>query len=291
MDYSFLKLYKNDFQAAILNENSRAYETIYSGFVQMLPDEWFVQITNTSDGIAFGGNLSATLIDECGNLLYTFTVGTDLYLLEFKDQNGIDQIAYEFGNIGLDFDETNVYLKLKHTVSDSVWYSAAFQITEYLSEQTTRFEYKNEFYYRGIDYGAANFYQSIRLKCFKTDIDFDIESEEYIQMTGNKVSLRSIITPKDKYKFYTCDLFTYNRLITLLNHNIIFIEGYKTTDKPKATKEDRIEMTNIFGADFEFTPSEDYKAFEFQIKPATPIPLLPDFLPGDWNMFDFQTTV
>ena len=53
MDNSFLKFYKNDFNQAVVNENNANTITQFSGYVQMLTNETFLQITNCSKNIAF----------------------------------------------------------------------------------------------------------------------------------------------------------------------------------------------------------------------------------------------
>ncbi len=248
-----------------MNDNIDAYLTRYSGFVQMLPNETFLQITNCDTDIAFGGNIQVELIDSCQNVVKTLEVNENFFLNEFTDIRGIKQIAYEFGNIGQDFEGELIFLKLTHTVSDDVWYSAGFLLTYALAKETTRFKYKNLNYFRGISYDNQNFFQTIRLTCFKNDVDSSIEDEEYTQMSGAVISLRPIITPINKYLFYTLDFFTYNRLVTLLMHDIIYIEDYKISNKPKPTKGDRIEDTNIFECTFEANPTEDYSSLKYQI--------------------------
>ena len=259
-----------------MNDNIDAYVTRYNGFVQQLPNETFLQISNCESDIAFGGNLLIELIDICQQVVKILEVGENFFLNEFTDINGIKQIAYEFGNIGEDYYQELLFLRLTHTVSDNYWVSSGFFITERLKRETTRFEYKNNGYFRGISYDNQPYFQTIRLACFKNDFDTKIDSETYTQISGAEITLRPIITPVDKYLFYTCDFFTYKRLVTLLNHDLIYIDAYKITNKPAPTKGDRIEDTNIFDARFEANPSDDFRAFQYQIyQPLAPITLDP----------------
>ena len=262
-----------------MNDNIDAYLTRYNGFVQQLPNETFLQISNCESDIAFGGFLLVELIDICQNVVKTLQVGDNFFLNEFTDTTtGIKQIAYEFGNVNEDFYQELLFLRLTHTISSDYWISSGFFITEYLKQETSRFEYKNNGYFRGISYDIAPYFQSIRLTCFKNDIDTNIESETYTQVSGSVITLRPIITPIEKYLFYVCDFYTYSRLVTLLNHDLIYINGYKITNKPAPTKGERIEDSNIFDVKFESNPSEDFRAFEYQI--YEPIQVISQVLPN-----------
>lgn len=242
-----------------MNDNISGLQSMYSGFIQMLPSETFLQITNLNSDIAFGGNINIELINSCQEVLQYIT--DKFFYDEFTDIKGVKQIAFEFGNIGIDYYGELLYLKISHTVSDSVWYSNGFLITADQSEMTTRFDYKNENYFKGISYDRANYFQSVRLQCFKNDIDVSNETNDYTQLSGNIVSLRNIITNINKYKFYTCDFFTFSRLVILLNHDIIYINSNRISNKPQTTKGERIVDTNFFELDFESNPTEEFKEF------------------------------
>lgn len=262
-----------------MNDNIDAYITRYNGFIQMLPNETFLQITNCESDIAFGGFITVELINSCQEVVTTLQVGENFFYTEFSDIKGINQIAYEFGNIAEDFYQDLLFLKLTHTISGTVWFSNGFFITEELKEETTRFEYKNNSYFKGISYDKVSIFQSIRLTCFKNDIDYNIESEEYTQISGAVISLRPIITPIEKYLFYTCDYFTFNRLVTLLNHDLIYINGYKISNKPKPTKSERVVDTNFFDVNFDANPTEDFRAFQYQI--YEPLQVISRVLPNE----------
>jgi len=268
-----------------------AFTTRWNGFVQQKTDETFVQISNCPENISFAGNIKVELIDSCGITLHEIIVGENFFYNEFLDINGIKQIAFEFGQIGIDFHQELLYLKLTHTVSNDLWFSNGFFITNDNQEETTLFEYKNDTYFRGISYDKQNIYQSIRLTCFKNDIDSTVESEEYTQITGSPISSRAIITNIDKYLFYTCNFFTYTRLVTLLNHNLIFINNYRVSNKPKAAKGERIVPSNIFEVNFEANPTESYRATEYQIWPKPAPETEPDYDSVDYNNSDYFTTI
>lgn len=235
----------------------------------MLPSELFLQITNLDSDISFAGNIKVELINSCQEVLQDIT--DSFFYDEFTDIKGIKQIAFEFGNIGIDYHLELLHLKISHTVSDAVWFSTAFLITDNLQEETTRFDYKKESYFKGISYDRANYFQSIRLQCFKSDIDTSSESNEYTQLSGNIISLRKITTYIDKFKFYVCDFFTFNRLVVLLNHDLIYINGKRISNKPQPTKGDRVVDSNFFELDFEANPTEETRTFATQLNIIIPV--------------------
>jgi hypothetical protein len=275
-----------------LNDNIPASRTRYDGFVQMLPNETFLQITNCTADIAFAGNLQVDLIDVCGNVLLNIPVNENFFYNEFTDLNGIRQIAFEFGRLNQDFYGELVFLRLKHTASNNIWYSAGFVVTENETQETIKVRYKAEGYFRGISYERQNYFQTIRLKAFKSDDDQSTESEELIQLSGNKHNLRPVTSPIDKYKFWECNPFTYKRMIALLSHPIVYIDGFRANTSPSTlTKSEREPDWNLFEVLFESNPTEEYLADSLQIWPEPVEPTAPDFNAEDFNSEDFQTAI
>lgn len=263
MDFSFLKFYKNNLSDAIANENNKYFVSRFYGFVQMLTNETFTQITNCKENIAFGGNIKVELIDCSETILQNIT--DKFYYQQFTDINGIKQISFEFGQINKDYYNDLVFLKLNHTQSNNVWYSNGFFCTDINEFKTVKFVYKNESYFRGISYENQNYFQSIRLVCYQNDIDSDVETENYKQLSGTIIDSRSTITDIDKYQMDYCDNFTYKRLVTLFNHDIVYIDGQRISNKPKVIKGERIEDSNIFEVSFETNPTNEFFNLHYQI--------------------------
>lgn len=225
-----------------------------------------MQITNSDSDIAFGGNVQVDIIDDCQNVVLNLAVNENIFINEFTNSvTGVKNIAFEFGNTGKDYDETLLYLRFTHTTSDKVWFSNGFFITENLKEETTRFEYKNENYYKGISYDVVPLFQSIRLTCFESDFDYNLDDEEYTPMSGNTISLRPILTPLQKFLFYSLDKFTHSRLVVMLTHDILYINSNRISNKPKATKGDRVVDTNFFECTFEANPTDELYNVGYQI--------------------------
>lgn len=262
MDNSFLRL-TNDFQEALLNENFLISNIIENRFVQMLPGETFLQITNSQTDIAFGGNLKVELITSWQEVLQDIT---NLFFYDqFTDIHGVKQIAFEFGNITKDYGTQQVHLKLTHTVSNEIWFSNPFVITNYFSQETTRFDYKHKGYFKGISYDRADYFQSIRLVSYENDIDVKEEVGQYTQESGNVVSMRKTSTLISRGLFRYCNNFVFKRAIVLFSHDIVYINRYRSSDKPVLKKSDREGSTNFFRLGYEWNPGEEFRAAIAQI--------------------------
>lgn len=263
MDISFLKLFKNDFNEAVNSENTPDSYSNFSGFVNILPTENIIQTTNCDEDIAFGGNFKVELIDLCQEVIKDVT--NKFFFNEFTDLNGIKQIQFEIIPINEDFHNELLFLKISHTVSDDVWYSKSFTLSDFESNETSIFHYKNESFFEGVDYDKSNLFQSIRLKCFKTEVDTEIEVNEYTQLSGNKISLRPTFSNIEKYLMYDCDNFTHQRLVRLLNHDIVYLNGRKISNKPKIEKQEKEGQSNIFEVTFEANSTNEQLGFVYGI--------------------------
>lgn len=264
MDISFLRLVKNNFALAKKEQDIFIDGTLLNPLVQLLPNETLCQITNLNEDIAFAGFLTASIIDCKGTVLSVIT--PNFYYNEFTNTvTGIKQITFEFGLLNIDFGTKKVFLKLENGISNDIWYSNAFLITNYRKEKTTKIWYKNENYFEGVPYDIQPYFQSIHLACFKFDTNFKQKRSEYTQLGGNEISLRIINTYSDKYKFDWCNFFTYDRLLRVFNHDEIYIDNYRVSNKPIITKGDRIDTSNFFELSFEVNPTENYLNLDYQI--------------------------
>jgi hypothetical protein len=133
MDYSFLRLSKTMAEANQLKDSPLAVIR-YTEVIQLLPTEHYLQISNTDFGISFDGDYQAILVDCNDTQLADITDNVAIY--EFVDRNGINQIAFELYKLNVDFYKKPVHLKLIHTLSNDVYYSNSFYVTEYEKEKT-----------------------------------------------------------------------------------------------------------------------------------------------------------
>lgn len=269
VDYSFIRL-STTLQKALTLGDSPVSTIHVSDFIQLLPNEVYLQITNTHNGIAFDGNYQVLVTDCGGNQLADVT--SNVAIEQFTDNNGLPQIKFELANLGVDFYKRPVLLKFIHTVSNAFWYSNPICITAYRKENTTRFDYRSYKDFYGTAYNIANCYQSIRLACYFDLPDAESSSEEYTQIDGNKVVSRLIQTDYHKFVFDKIDSFTYQRLNKLLTNSVIYVNGVRMTDKVVNQSGDRVGDTNWFSLDFKVAINYN-EQFTAQLQIFTPLTL------------------
>ena len=249
-----------------MNDNISMQRLKYGGFIQLLPNEIYFQISNASNDISFDDDISISIVDSCGKTLKSLMNGFEFKYKEFLNSFTLKKnIVFEF-YINQDFNRELLLLKLKNNITSETWFSTPFQCTEILKEETSFFMYKNEEFLKGVDYQNQNYFQSIRLMCFKNDISEESESEEYTQLSGNKIYARNTVTLVNSYKFHLADWFTFKRLSFLLSHSIIYINNYRGFSAPsKISKGERIDQSNLITLDFDVNPTDEYKEYESQI--------------------------
>jgi hypothetical protein len=238
-DYSFIRL-EPTLSKAIDTRPSSVASIFYNDQIQLCTNETYLQLSNVSGGIAFDGNYSVVICDCKGTELLNIT--DKVAIQEFTDSNGLPQIAFEITQIGTDFYKRPVTLKFSHTVSNAVWYSNLIIISNYENYKTTRFDY------RTIE--NPNFYQSIRLNCYFDRNDAEGESKEYTKIDGQKVNSTVILTEYENYIFERINSFTYRRLNKLLAMPVIYVNGYRVTNKQTLKSSERSGDTDLFGVDF-----------------------------------------
>ena len=173
-DYSFIRLEQTFDKAKNIGDSPIA-TIFYSDSIQLLPDETYVQITNTTLGISFDGNYQVLIVDCEGTELADIT--NRVAIEQFTDAAGLPQIKYELYKLGVDFYKEEVCLKFIHTVSNAVWYSNPIIISHYESNFVSRFDYMN--------YDGNNLMLSIGLRCWFETSDFESSSKEYTTICVN----------------------------------------------------------------------------------------------------------
>lgn len=247
-DFSFLRL-EPSLEAGRNTRPQSIADIFFLSQVQLSPKEFYCQVTNTKNSIAFDGNYSVYLVDCSGAEVLDIT--EKVQITEFT-YNGLPQIKFEIAPIGNDFYRRPLLLRFKHTVSDAVWYSNPINVTDYKIEETTRFNYRN---FTGID-AIADVFQSIRLQCYFVANDNESEITEYTQINGNQVSGRAIITELEKYYFDKIDNFTFRRLNRMLTNSVIYINGNRCTNKQTIQSGEPLGTSNVWNQ--EFTVPTDY---------------------------------
>lgn len=157
-----------------------------------------------------------------------------------------------------------MFLRLTHLTSDNIWYSAGFYVTQNNVGETTRIAYKAERYFSGVDYAIFPYFQTIRLRCFGNDIDPSTDAEETVGIYGAVHSLRQITTKVDKHVFHYCNEFIYNRILEVLKHPIVYIDGYRhNTGAQKLSKGERWVPSPFFECSFDTNPTTERLDYEY----------------------------
>ena len=289
MDYSFLRFEDSLEQAKKIKNSPLSSIAINQNPIQLLPNEYYLQITNFASGIVFNGDYEAYLVDCNDNVKADITTKVAIY--EFIDNDGINQIAIELYKLGFDFYKQPLFLKLVHTTSNDVFYSNSFYLTNYESHKTTRFDYRNGNAFFGIAYNKVDFYQSIRLITWFADLVDETEVGNYYQISkGNTISNRPLYKQKEKYKFDYLNNFVFERTNAMLLSDIIYIDGVRQTNKTTCKSGEFIGDTNYYKSEFEIYKdyNQTYIPYPFIYEPLTLIDKTPF---GIYTLDSLVTTI
>jgi len=261
-DVSFIKLYKS-LSEAVASENPPVSEINYTGFVQQLPNETFLQISSSDESISFVDEFTADLVDGCNNLIANINYN---FYAEFRvDSNGITQIAFEFGMIGTDYGSTVLHLRLTDSTNGNVWYSSPFLITNNNKKISTRFDYWSESKFNNISYDLFERKQSIRLSnCYDNTAVNKRDLKQYLQSNGMQVSYRSVTTYLRQFILNAIDYFVNDRLEVLFSHPIVYVNRERA-DVSDFKVDERKGDTNWFSGEFTINPKRQYLEPEYQI--------------------------
>ena len=260
-DFSFIRL-EPTLEKALDTRINRNAEILYYNQIQLSPSESYRQITNVKDGISFGGNYQVFLCYSSGDEILEITSKIDIS--EFTDANGKKQIKLVINPIEEDFYNTEVIFKLKHTVSDAVWYSNIVTITNNNIHKTTLFQYKAFDRFNNIDYNqlTVNEYLSIRLNCYFYGASEEVKTDVYTDNSGYLRSSKAIVTNYDKYIFNAINDFTFVRLNNLLKHPVVYADGFRVTNKETLKDAEKFGSTNVFKSEFKLAINYNEKINE-----------------------------
>lgn len=222
----------------------------YKGFIQLSPDEYYLQTTSIQGGTTMV-NPTVNLVDCLGNQVMDVT--SFVAVQPFIDTNGDDQFIYEISPLNIDYHSKELFLEfLDSAAFNNIWYSNGFTITNDRIRETSRIDYRCIGYSDnlGIDFAAAPYYNSIRVVGFFNDIEDESTVKQYTQFTGNEISIDPLITERNAYKLEYSNIWNYRRLNRLFTSDIIYIDGVRCTTKPFLKKGERLGMSNMFEADF-----------------------------------------
>ena len=254
-DFSFIKLYKNDFNSAKLADDTPIVKLKYNGFLVQKPNEYFVQTTNSDVDISFAGGIQVDLVN-CSNIVKQ-NIDANFFPKGFVDENGISQISFAFGFVGIDYWTEQLYLKITDLINGNVWYSNGFLVTYYRTELSTRFDYFNPTKIYGISYDLAPYYQSIRiLECYDQTPTNKRDVKQYVNSNGKQVNYRSITTFLRKYLIDFVDYFINDRLEVLFSHAFVYANGQRVVVSDYKVDE-RAGDTNWMTGEFTINPQNE----------------------------------
>lgn len=286
MDYSFLQFFKNDFDKPRLAENLPVSTLDYKGFIVQKPNETFAQITNSSISISFAGGILVELVDYCGTVKQNIT--SQFFWSNFTDKNGIIQMRYEFGNIGVDYYTEPLYIKITDLVNANIYYSTALFVTNYYNRLSTLAYYWDVQELNGIPYDIAPLMQSIRfVGVYKNDINDTESNKQYTKYDGGVVAYRSIITDQDVYKCDNIDIFTFRRLQRMFQSPFVYLNGQRV-ELIEIKKETRLGDSNLFQAEFTVNPKNEFLTLPYQL--YLPLRLI-SLTPANNSVVNSTTTI
>jgi len=262
-DFSFIRLTKNDFALAKRADDPNIATLLYDGFIVQQPNETFLQISASDSDIAFVGGIQVDLID-CNGLVIR-NIDGNFYYEGFVDANGISQVAFEFGNIGVDYWTKPLYLKITDLVNDNIYYSNGFLVTNYKSELTSRFDYTNQTKIYNISYDLAPYTQSVRLfNCYDNTPVNKRDVKQYVTSQGKQVNYRTITTFLRQYYIDQLDYFVNDRLEVLFSHAIIYCNNQRVVVSEYSIQE-RKGNSNWFNGEFIINPQGETFTFAYQL--------------------------
>lgn len=243
---SFIRFY-DTLAEAVKADDVNAVNISYTGFIVLKTNDTFFQITDTPEGIEFATLESVKLVKCSGEVLAD--VSDKFYFNQITDANGINQIEFEFGYVGTDYQTTPIHLKLTD-INGNVFYTNAFLITNNQTNTLT-FDYWADTDLYDIPYSVGEKKQRITLNSiFNHTPTTATTNKSYTQTTGNKINYRNIVNYADKYLIEFIDRFCLNRLYCLFSHPFVYINGERVTVN-NIKFDERKGTSNLLSGDFE----------------------------------------
>lgn len=262
LDKSFLRL-KTSFAEAKF-ELLQDSDFVYRENIVLNPTKTYTQITNSSTSIAFDDSYICELVDCKDNAVLDIT--DKIFIEEFQDNNGIYQLKFEITPIGQDFYFEPLHLRFTQVLGDLKVWSNSFLVTDQC--KTFRLEYKSYNYYQGISYDIANIYQSIDLVGYIDLVNNKETVKVYTQLNGDIRQSRPIQAPEYTFNIDFIDSFTFTRLASALNSDLVYINGTRFIKSENVQAEERQGKANYFPTSFKGQFNEtDILNLGFQIAP------------------------
>ncbi|CAB4136417.1 hypothetical protein UFOVP584_8 [uncultured Caudovirales phage] len=254
IDKSFIKLYLNDFVKAKSGANPNVATLLYDGFIVQLPNETFVQETNSDVDISFAGAIQVDLINSCGVVVKN--IDNNFAYTSFINSQGIEQIRFEFGLINENFYTKPLYLKITDLINGNIYYSNSFIVTDYYSKNTTRFDYFNN---------GDVVKKSIRLNnCYYHTPQNKLELKSYTTTQGFQTSYQNTPTYLQKYLIDQLDFLVNDSVTDMLCSEIVYVNNVRS-NVSEYKSDERKGNTNFLSAEFLVNPLNQLKNWNLQI--------------------------
>lgn len=249
IDNSFIRLKESLAEALDVGDPSVSTHD-YHNIIQVVPSQKYLQITNTENGIAFNQDYTVKVVNCKGIVIADIT--PSVYIKEFIDENGLQQIAFELAYLNVDFYNESIILQFAKNNSNDVWFSNPILITEYRSWETVRFDYSSVGRFEEISYERAGaLYQSISLRCFYDKPVPEVESGSYKQISRpREVKTGSRIYRKRNFIFEYVNPFVLEAATVLLQHDLLYINGDRCTHTPGLKDGKREGDSNLIPTEF-----------------------------------------
>jgi hypothetical protein len=262
MDLGFVRLYLNDFNKAKLGDDSNDVRITKYSYVQLLPCGIISQFSKCKDGVSFVGGIKVELIDSCGTILQNVT---DFFYYDTFVQDGLPQITWEFGKVGVDYYYKPLFLKITDLINQNIYYSSRFLMTNMDSELSTNFVYTENTRFRGIPYDIKPFYQQVRFyKCFYKDSSNTSNLKEYTQTNGKIMNYRNVTTFGKSFVFDKLDIAIDNRMNEMFAHSVVYANDERIKLQSYESKEIAGD-TNWKTAIFKANPQDEYFTLDYQV--------------------------
>lgn len=262
MDLGFLRLYLNDFNAALQGDDSNDVSIEKHAYIQVSPCGVISQFTNCKDGVSFVGGITVELIDSCGKVLQDVS---EFFYYDTYVLNGLPQIFFEFGKVGKDYYFKRLFLKITDNVNQNIYYSNSFINTDMDIELSTEFVYKENVRFKGIPYDLKSNYQRVRFyRCYYKDTANVINLKEYTQTDGRIMNYRNVTTFGKSFVFEKLDLAIDNRMNDMFSHSIVYANGERIKIQSYEPKE-ILGDSNFKTAIFKVNPQGEYFTLGYQV--------------------------
>lgn len=239
--------------------------------VHLLPNNTipYVQVTNTPLGINLE-DWTVYGVSVCGLVEQNITNSFNVDSLT-NSQNGNPQIIWSLTNVPIDFGVKMIYLRIQQAMGET-FYSQPFMLTNYGSEKTTQYHYKER---------VGDVVQSIGMKAWFRQEKEETELSTYFELSTQLTVTEAIkVNEIEIHKTERMSIDQLKKLAMILRSPYLFI------DSKRAYLYKSIEIPSL-------KANENYAEIEYQLTIdenaiyEAPQPSKGDFLATDFHASDF----